>query len=248
MTQLQNTRFSNTVPNCQKKFDAQETQLSGSHFNKISHNDISLSKLKSVEMGNCFYAFYERFCDYPLKKSRSCAYHLPFPGQEDSINKEQDDGSRIKTQYEEVMDEFNRLLLEKRIENRSKVKGQTWEEKNILTQYPEWNESTISYLHSLFVSFCDDKNKQIDFKSFSCILESLGDESSMESRKHKFEEMDQDHNGYIEYTDFLYLVYNFNSIRGAKETSLRVLCLKMTEKIKAVERLSIGQQLEYGLF
>ncbi|KAG5883564.1 hypothetical protein JTB14_022431 [Gonioctena quinquepunctata] len=208
-----------------------------------------LQHLKKIfPMGNCLNALYMRLFDYPLKKSRPSAYHPPFPAQEEAINKEQDDVNKVKTQYDKIMEEFNRLLIDKRMENNSKINGESWDERNLLKLYPEWNDSTLSYLHSLFVCFCDEEIKQINFKSFLCILESLGDESEIEWRRKRFEGIDADSDGYIEYKDFLYLVYNFNVNKDSRNKSLRQLCSNMTEKVKHVESLSLGQQLEYGLF
>lgn len=112
---------------------------------------------------------------------------------------------------------------------------------------------------------------------YSCaLLESLGDNSSYEVRNAKFEEADTDGDGWITYDEFLPVrlfliirlfhnphkieilnviyffynqaIYNFNPpVRGTLQ-GLGKLCFEASENIKFVSNLTVGEQLEYGLF
>lgn len=95
-----------------------------------------------------------------------------------------------------------------------------------------------------YLQFCHKVN------IFSCaVLESFGDESEMDYRKEKFDSADEDMDGWINYDEFLNLIYNFNSNPGAPGLSgLAQLCYEISENIKFVGNLSVGEQLEYGLF
>lgn len=101
------------------------------------------------------------------------------------------------------------------------------------------------------------------------MLESLGDDNSGELRKKQFDKVDADSDGWISYDEFLSvsnklfsalfilhlilsylkLVYNMNppdeegNLKG-----LAKLCYDVAENIKFVSSLSVGEQLEYGLF
>lgn len=44
------------------------------------------------------------------------------------------------------------------------------------------------------------------------------------------------------------MVYNFNKQDGTTLTGLAKLCFEIAENIKFVSSLSVGEQLEYGLF
>ncbi|CAH1179866.1 unnamed protein product [Phaedon cochleariae] len=195
-------------------------------------------------MGDCISNLVQRLFDYPLKNERKCAYKNDQPAQDD----ENTGANQMKSNYDKIVKEFNQKLLEKRTENREKINGRTWEERNIIAHFPEWNESTISYLHSLYLTFCSDKNMMIDFEAFSCILECLGNECPEERRKHRFKMTDQNNDGFIEYKEYLQVIYNFGSSIESRDASLRYACLKIAEKTRFINGLSIGEQLEHGLF
>nr|CAD7198548.1 unnamed protein product [Timema douglasi] len=87
------------------------------------------------------------------------------------------------------------------------------------------------------------------FPPLSCaVLESLGDESTMEERKSRYEDTDKDNDGWISYDEFLSLVYNFNPPVDGEMEGLARTCFEVAENIRFVSGLSVGEQLEYGLF
>lgn len=73
----------------------------------------------------------------------------------------------------------------------------------------------------------------------------------MEYRKERFDDADTDMDSWISYDEFLSLVYNFNKNDNESSeglTGLAQLCFEVSENIKFVSSLSVGEQLEYGLF
>lgn len=117
-----------------------------------------------------------------------------------------------------------------------------------MRRFPGWNEVTLENLHNLFLLFDNNLNGMLNFEDFSAILESLGDENPTDMRKEKFDETDVDLDGWINYEEFLSLVYNFNDMEDNEMTGLGKLCFDVAENIKFVSSLSVGEQLEYGLF
>lgn len=116
-----------------------------------------------------------------------------------------------------------------------------------MRRFPGWNEMTIENLHNLFLLF-DNDNGMLSFEDLSAILESLGDENPTDVRKQKFDDADTDLDGWISYDEFLALVYNFNEMDNDELAGLAKLCFDVAENIKFVSNLSVGEQLEYGLF
>lgn len=116
-----------------------------------------------------------------------------------------------------------------------------------MRRFPGWNEMTIENLHNLFLLF-DNDNGMLGFEDFSAILESLGDENPIDVKRHKFDETDTDLDGWISYDEFLALVYGFNEMTDDELVGLAKLCFDVAENIRFVSNLSVGEQLEYGLF
>lgn len=116
-----------------------------------------------------------------------------------------------------------------------------------MRRFPGWTEMTIENLHNLFLLF-DNDNGMLSFEDLSAILESLGDENPTDVRKQKFDETDTDLDGWISYDEFLALAYNFNDMVDNELDGLAKLCFDVAENIKFVSNLSVGEQLEYGLF
>ncbi|KAH9633200.1 hypothetical protein HF086_017755 [Spodoptera exigua] len=112
-----------------------------------------------------------------------------------------------------------------------KEKDRRWSMQKVVERFPGWNEVTIANLHS-----------------FGAVLESLGDESGMDVRKDKFNAADTDNDGWITYDEFLSLVYNFNPSEEGRVTGLAAMCNDVAENIQFVSNLTVGEQLEYGLF
>ncbi|CAH1962663.1 unnamed protein product [Acanthoscelides obtectus] len=147
-----------------------------------------------------------------------------------------------------VVEEFTKRLLERRQQNRAIINGKTWEEREFLAKFPGWNESTVGYLHSLFLSFFKDEDKMLDFKGFLCVLECLGDRSDHSKRLKRFENADSDNDGMIDYTQYLELIYNYDSAPKKSTGHLAKRCYKAADKAQFVNSLPMEKQLEYGLF
>lgn len=77
----------------------------------------------------------------------------------------------------------------------------------------------------------------------------MGESSSRTSRENKFEKADTNSDGFINIDEFLFLVYNYHppddmeGLRGVAK-----ICSEMAEQIRHVNRLSLGEQLYFGLF
>ncbi|VEN58784.1 unnamed protein product [Callosobruchus maculatus] len=97
-----------------------------------------------------------RIFDYPLKSNRPDIITCHQSGI--------DNTTRGKSDYDLVVEEFTKRLLEKRQQNRSSINGKSWEEREFLLKFPGWNESTVGYLHSLFLSCYNQKDKMLDLR------------------------------------------------------------------------------------
>nr|CAI5835311.1 unnamed protein product [Callosobruchus analis] len=97
-----------------------------------------------------------RLFDYPLKSSRPDIITCHQSGSGSS--------TKGKSDYDLVVEEFTKRLLEKRQQNRSIINNESWEEREFLVRLPGWNESTVGYLHSLFLSFYKEKEKMLDLR------------------------------------------------------------------------------------
>lgn len=155
---------------------------------------------------------------------------------------EKHDSYESPTEYEKLNQILNNRLLAQRHQGRENK--QTLED---MQRYPGWNMLTISNLHNLFSLFAENRNGMLDFDGFSAVLNSLGDESSCEYRKQKFDETDMDLDGLVSYEEYLDIVYNFNKQNGNTLTGLAKLVYDATENTKFVSSLSVGEQLEYNL-
>ncbi|KOB71644.1 Uncharacterized protein OBRU01_13414, partial [Operophtera brumata] len=150
---------------------------------------------------------------------------------------------RPLTDYDKLVDLFYKRLAEQRQYNQEmKEQDRRWSMQKVVNRFPGWNEITIANLHSLFLLFDNQSNGMLGFDDF------LGDESTMETRKEKFHNADTDSDGWITYDEFLSLVYNFHPQEDGQLHGLARLCNEVADNIQFVSNLTVGEQLEYGLF
>ncbi|XP_053614575.1 uncharacterized protein LOC128677624 isoform X2 [Plodia interpunctella] len=155
------------------------------------------------------------------------------------------------TDYDKLVDQFYKRLAEQRQFNQDmKDKDRRWSMQKVVERFPGWNEVTIANLHSLFLLFDNQSNGMLGFDDFCAVLESLGEESGLDQRKEKFIAADSDNDGWITYDEFLSLVYNYDHqpANGIEVTGLAKLCNDVADNIQFVSNLTVGEQLEYGLF
>ncbi|XP_047536387.1 uncharacterized protein LOC125070531 [Vanessa atalanta] len=191
-----------------------------------------------------------RFFEYPVKRKPICFYRQEdFTATGEPQRKVSDVHKVVMTDYDRLVDQFYKRLAEQRQYNQEmKEQDRRWSMQKVVRRFPGWNEVTIANLHSLFLLFDNQSNGMLGFDDFSAVLESLGDETSMETRKEKFKEADSDNDGWITYDDFLSLVYNFSPQENGDLTGLARLCNEVADNIQFVSNLTVGEQLEYGLF
>nr|CAD7407871.1 unnamed protein product [Timema cristinae] len=203
-------------------------------------------------MGNTLNAIVKRIFDYPVKRKPICFYR-----QEDYSSTGEplaDEGDKKKpkepvTEYDKLVQDFySRLLAQRKTTVAMQEKNRRWSMQKVMKQFPGWNETTIANLHSLFLLFDNRQNGMLSLDDFCAVLESLGDESTMEERKSRYEDTDKDNDGWISYDEFLSLVYNFNPPVDGEMEGLARTCFEVAENIRFVSGLSVGEQLEYGLF
>ncbi|KAF5269559.1 hypothetical protein FQR65_LT05897 [Abscondita terminalis] len=201
-------------------------------------------------MGNRLYGILNRIFDYPIKRKPICFHRQEdFTSTGEPIPSVERERNEPQTEYDKLLSTFYSKLLEHRRESREfHEKNKQWSMQNIVTQYPEWNEIVITNLHNLFLLFKSDLNGLLGFENFCALLLSLGDETQDDVRKEKFNKEDADKDGWINYEEFLNVTYNFSPIEDGKLTGLGKLCYDVAEDIKFVSNLSVGEQLEYGLF
>ncbi|KAI5636122.1 EF-hand domain pair domain-containing protein [Phthorimaea operculella] len=204
-------------------------------------------------MGNQVAAIFSglgRFFEYPVKRKPICFYRQEdFTATGEPVKKSTSQTAQPLTEYDKLVDLFYKRLAEQRQFNKEmKEQDRRWSMQKVVQRFPGWNEVTIANLHSLFLLFDNQTNGMLTFDDFGAVLESLGDDSSMEVRKEKFTAADTDNDGWITYDEFLSLVYNFSPSEGHQLTGLAALCNKVAENIQFVSNLTVGEQLEYGLF
>ncbi|CAH1640152.1 unnamed protein product [Spodoptera littoralis] len=191
-----------------------------------------------------------RFFEYPVKRKPICFYRQEdFSATGEAHRKVADMQRQAATDYDKLVDLFYTRLAEQRQYNQEmKEKDRRWSMQKVVERFPGWNEVTIANLHSLFLLFDNQSNGMLGFDDFGAVLESLGDESGMDVRKEKFNAADTDNDGWITYDEFLSLVYNFNPGEEGRVTGLAAMCNDVAENIQFVSNLTVGEQLEYGLF
>ncbi|KAM3960347.1 uncharacterized protein ACR2FA_005647 [Aphomia sociella] len=191
-----------------------------------------------------------RFFEYPVKRKPICFYRQEdFTATGEPFKKMTDVQKVPTTDYDKLVDQFYKRLAEQRQYNQEmKDHDRRWSMQKVIKRFPGWNEVTIANLHSLFLLFDNQSNGMLGFVDFCAVCESLGDETSMEIRKEKFTAADSDNDGWITYDEFLSLVYNFSPPENEQISGLALLCNEVAENIQFVSNLTVGEQLEYGLF
>ncbi|KAJ0174262.1 hypothetical protein K1T71_010408 [Dendrolimus kikuchii] len=191
-----------------------------------------------------------RFFEYPVKRKPICFYRQEDYTATGELQKKVTETQKTPmTDYDKLVDLFYKRLAEQRQYNQEmKDKDRRWSMQKVVSRFPGWNEVTIANLHSLFLLFDNQSNGMLGFDDFSAVLEGLGDETAIESRKEKFHAADTDNDGWITYDEFLSLVYNFSPQEDGELTGLALLCNEVAENIRFVSNLTVGEQLEYGLF
>ncbi|KAJ9584055.1 hypothetical protein L9F63_021592 [Diploptera punctata] len=201
-------------------------------------------------MGSKISSIISRFVDYPIKRRPVCFYRQEdFSSTGEPIEKDEQEGTSPPTEYDKLVNIFyTRLLNRRRHTKMMQEKNRRWSVQKVMRSYPGWNDMTISNLHSLFLLFDNNQNGMLSLDDFCAVLESLGDNSSPELRKLRYEAADTDMDGWISYDEFLSLVYYFNPPEEDNLVGLAKLCYDVAENIRFVSNLSVGEQLEYGLF
>ncbi|XP_013187729.1 uncharacterized protein LOC106132752 [Amyelois transitella] len=206
-------------------------------------------------MGNYISNIYSnlgRFFEYPVKRKPICFYRQEdFTATGEPQRRMTNIMTTPMTDYDKLVDQFYKRLAEQRQFNQDmKEKDRRWSMQKVVERFPGWNEVTIANLHSLFLLFDNQSNGMLGFDDFCAVLESLGEESGIETRKDKFLEADSDNDGWITYDEFLSLVYHYDPVPPGQSglTGLAHLCNEVAENIQFVSNLTVGEQLEYGLF
>lgn len=202
-------------------------------------------------MGNRINSLLTRLFDYPIKRKPICFYRQEdFASTGEPLPKEEQDQSGPPTEYDKLVQTFYTRLLNQRRHNKQMLeKNRRWSVQKVIQRFPGWNEMTISNLHSLFLLFDNNRKGMLNYNDFSALLESLGDENLADTRKKHFDAADSDMDGWVSYDEFLLLVYNINPPdKSNKLRGLGKLCFDVAENIRFVSNLSVGEQLEYGLF
>ncbi|OWR52229.1 hypothetical protein KGM_210428 [Danaus plexippus plexippus] len=191
-----------------------------------------------------------RFFEYPVKRKPICFYRQEdFTATGEPQRKVSEIHKGMMTDYDILVDQFYKRLAEQRQYNQEmKEQDRRSSMQKVVRRFPGWNEVTIANLHSLFLLFDNQSNGMLGFDDLCAVLESLGDESSMEIRKQKFNEADTDTDGWITYDEFLSLLYNFSPQIDGELSGIAKLCNEVADNIQFVSNLTVGEQLEYGLF
>ncbi|KAL3276425.1 hypothetical protein HHI36_011810 [Cryptolaemus montrouzieri] len=203
-------------------------------------------------MGSFITRMFSRMFHFPIQRKPICYFR-----QEDfsSTGVPLDRPPKKKGSAHEgkdMIDDFQKLfhanLLRERRKYRQMKATSSFEQS--VRDYPGWDETTLSNIHSLFLLFNNRANGMLNFINFSAILESLGDTNTYEEKRMHFNLADDDKDGWLTYDDFVKLMYNMNTPDPETEelTGVAKLCKETADNIRFVTGLRVGEQLEYGLF
>ncbi|XP_045477330.1 uncharacterized protein LOC123682634 [Harmonia axyridis] len=203
-------------------------------------------------MGSYITTIFKRLFHFPIQRKPICYYR-----QEDFSStgvpllrsKLKKKASMKRTDLDDFQMKFYSNLLRERRLNREQ-KGRSSSMKQSVRDYPGWDETTLSNIHSLFLLFNNRENGMLNFINFSAILESLGDTNTYEEKRKHFDLADSDKDGWLSYDDFVKLMFYMNPIDPDTQeiTGVARLCRETADNIKFVTSLRVGEQLEYGLF
>ncbi|XP_046745092.1 uncharacterized protein LOC124410629 [Diprion similis] len=201
-------------------------------------------------MGSKLSAIINRLFDYPIKRKPICFHRQEdFTSTGERIPGSENLPKEPPSEYDKLVATFyERLLSQRKHAKQMHEKNSRWSVQKVLKKFPGWNEMTISNLHSLFLLFDAQKTGMLSHPDFCAVLESLGDSTAANVRKQKFEHADADGDGWITYDEFLALLYNFTPSIDGELTGVAKLCYDIAENVRFVSSLSVGEQLEYGLF
>ncbi|XP_015834220.1 uncharacterized protein LOC103312511 [Tribolium castaneum] len=189
-------------------------------------------------MGAVLGGFWARLAEFPIKRKPIC-FHLQ--KNFTSTGEEIIDESEAQTDaYDELQNAFIKKLEETRRKN------ENW----LRETFPYWDQLVVDNLNNTFILLVSDsRNGMMDFQHFCWFLDSLGDATSSDLREQKFAKYDSNEDGFVNFDEFLLLVYNYNpademdGLRGIAK-----ICYEMSEQISHVNHLTVGEQLQYGLF
>ncbi|XP_018322211.1 uncharacterized protein LOC108734936 [Agrilus planipennis] len=201
-------------------------------------------------MGNRISKLLKRLFDYPIKRKPICFFRSEdFTTTGEPISKDVEQERSQLTEYDKLVQSFyTRLDQERQSDLKTVEKDVRTSFEKIAEQYPGWDDVTVSNLHNLFLLFDNNMNGMLDYEDFASILECLGDTHTYEERKEKFTSADTDLNGWITYDEYLSVIFNFDPPDQYGLTGLAKLAVLKAENVHFVTQLSVGEQLEYGLF
>ncbi|XP_026481257.1 uncharacterized protein LOC113388059 [Ctenocephalides felis] len=204
-------------------------------------------------MGNRLSLIWGKLFEFPVKRKPICFFR-----QEDFTSSGEYIGD-IKSEpapdlqgkggnYERMLNAFYAELL--RLRNLRSEEVDCYCDDDVSQKFPGWDGTTVANLHSLYLLFDKGLNNMLNLEDFEAILDSLGDESLSEYRNEKFKLADSDGDGWITRQEFLELIYYFNEPKDENEQlgTLAKHCKEVAERILFVGSLTLGEQLEYGLF
>ncbi|RZC40792.1 uncharacterized protein BDFB_004391, partial [Asbolus verrucosus] len=189
-------------------------------------------------MGAFLGKIWNRFWEFPIKRKPICFYmqkNFTTTGEEKFEDEEEVEDDPFKELQDKIVEKLTQASKE----------DENWHEN----LFPHWDKLTIDNLNNIFILFASSTNGMMDFHNFCKCLDSFGDSTPRTIRLEKFKKQDTDEDRFINYDEFLSLVYNFDSVdeierlRGVAKT-----CYDLAQQIRSVNSLSIGEQLQQGLF
>ncbi|XP_044255291.1 uncharacterized protein LOC123005556 [Tribolium madens] len=188
-------------------------------------------------MGVVLGRFWARLIEFPIKRKPICFY---LQKNFTSTGEEKIDENETQTDaYDELQSAFVKKLAETR------KKNENWLKEN----FRYWDQLVVDNLNNIFILLASESNGMMDFQHFCWFLDSIGDSTSADLRELKFTKSDTNDDGFINVDEFLLLVYLYHpademeGLRGVAK-----ICYQMAQKIALVGDLTVGEQLQYGLF
>ncbi|XP_065842656.1 uncharacterized protein [Oscarella lobularis] len=117
--------------------------------------------------------------------------------------------------------------------------------------FPLWSEEEISDLKLRFQMLDLNSDGLLDEREIDSLLDDLGDTSSPEERRKYFVECDSDGSDGIDFIEFLQVIYHYhqNDVdEGEKSKIDRLFTRGIEEQARKIQRLSVKQQIEAGVF
>lgn len=138
---------------------------------------------------------------------------------------------------ENAQDLYKKIIYERQSIHKARLKFHEYDTEKIIKKWPKISADTFLDLRSFFLSFDVNGDYLIDFKEFCLVLDELGDQTPLYTRKSFFHEKDLDKSGALDFEEFLELFSNITSLPISSFTEPKLKVEKNCE-IRSLDSVS----------